>query len=174
MLNHVVNRFIDQQRWLEPVADFLQKIVAGSYKLLGNPGRSLKARASPWERLRPGYEATSRFGVASTFRPYSAAGPSASAAASAVGSGGRYNAAMHLRLDGWAIVTRCRRHGRNPIASPHAAHGRSASSPARSRMPLRGTRSSGSQRLPVGSRRRSTAWACAWRRPDCGCNPVRS
>src|SRR6266699_2423475 len=42
MLNHVVNRFIDQQRWLEPVADFLQKIVAGSYKLLGNPGRSLK------------------------------------------------------------------------------------------------------------------------------------
>src|SRR5256885_16165465 len=42
MLNHVVNRFVDRQRWLEPVADFLQKIVAGSYKLLGNPGRSLK------------------------------------------------------------------------------------------------------------------------------------
>src|SRR5438874_2633098 len=42
MLNHVVNRFVDRQRWLEPVADFLQKIVAGSYKLLGNPGRALK------------------------------------------------------------------------------------------------------------------------------------
>src|SRR3989442_255596 len=42
MLNHVVNRFIDRQRWLEPVADFLQKVVAGSYKLLGSPGRSLK------------------------------------------------------------------------------------------------------------------------------------
>ncbi len=42
MLNHVVNRFIDRQRWLEPVADFLQKIVAGSYKLVGNPGRALK------------------------------------------------------------------------------------------------------------------------------------
>src|SRR4030088_3283603 len=42
MLNHVVNRFIDRQRWLEPVADFLQKVIAGSYKLLGNPGRSLK------------------------------------------------------------------------------------------------------------------------------------
>src|SRR5207302_10104069 len=42
MLNHVVNRFIDRQRWLEPVADFLQKVVAGSYKLLGNPGRGIK------------------------------------------------------------------------------------------------------------------------------------
>jgi nitrite reductase/ring-hydroxylating ferredoxin subunit/uncharacterized membrane protein len=42
MLNHVVNRLIDRQRWLEPVADVLQKIVVGSYKLLGNPGRSLK------------------------------------------------------------------------------------------------------------------------------------
>jgi nitrite reductase/ring-hydroxylating ferredoxin subunit/uncharacterized membrane protein len=42
MLNHLVNRFIDRQRWLEPVADVLQKLVAGSYKLLGNPGRSLK------------------------------------------------------------------------------------------------------------------------------------
>jgi nitrite reductase/ring-hydroxylating ferredoxin subunit/uncharacterized membrane protein len=42
MLNHVVNRFIDQQKWLEPVGGFLQKVVLGSYKLLGNPGRSLK------------------------------------------------------------------------------------------------------------------------------------
>jgi nitrite reductase/ring-hydroxylating ferredoxin subunit/uncharacterized membrane protein len=42
MLNHIVNRFIDRQRWLEPVADFLQKVVGGTYKVLGNPGRSLK------------------------------------------------------------------------------------------------------------------------------------
>ena len=42
MFNSVVNRFIDRQRWLEPVADFLQKVVGGTYKLLGNPGRSLK------------------------------------------------------------------------------------------------------------------------------------
>lgn len=42
MLNHIVNRFIDRQGWLEPVADFLQKIVAGSYKLLGKTGRDLK------------------------------------------------------------------------------------------------------------------------------------
>ena len=42
MLNHVVDRFIDRQRWLEPVADFLQKLVAASYKALGNSGRTLK------------------------------------------------------------------------------------------------------------------------------------
>jgi nitrite reductase/ring-hydroxylating ferredoxin subunit/uncharacterized membrane protein len=42
MLNHIVNRFIDRQRWLEPVADFLQKVVGGSYKLLGKPGHDLK------------------------------------------------------------------------------------------------------------------------------------
>jgi nitrite reductase/ring-hydroxylating ferredoxin subunit/uncharacterized membrane protein len=42
MLNNIVNRFIDRQRWLEPVADFLQKVVAGSYKLLGKPGHDLK------------------------------------------------------------------------------------------------------------------------------------
>src|SRR6202521_172988 len=42
MLNHIVNRFIDRQRWLEPVADFLQKGVAGAYKLLGKPGRDVK------------------------------------------------------------------------------------------------------------------------------------
>jgi len=42
LLNHVVNRFIDRQRWLEPVADFLQKVVGGGYKLLVNPGRALK------------------------------------------------------------------------------------------------------------------------------------
>src|SRR5260370_7310349 len=42
MLNHIVNRFIDRQRWLEPVADSLQKVVTGSYKLLGKPGHDLK------------------------------------------------------------------------------------------------------------------------------------
>ena len=45
MLNHIVNRFIDRQRWLEPVADFLQKVVGGTYKLLGKPGRNLKTLA---------------------------------------------------------------------------------------------------------------------------------
>jgi len=42
MLSHAVNRFIDRQRWLEPVADFLQKVVGGFYKLLGAPGHGLK------------------------------------------------------------------------------------------------------------------------------------
>src|ERR1700730_766926 len=42
MLNHIVDRFIDRQRWLEPVADFLQKVVTGAYKLLGKPGQDLK------------------------------------------------------------------------------------------------------------------------------------
>ena len=46
MLNHIVNRFIDRQRWLEPVADFLQKVVAGAYKALGKPGRDLKTLAN--------------------------------------------------------------------------------------------------------------------------------
>jgi nitrite reductase/ring-hydroxylating ferredoxin subunit/uncharacterized membrane protein len=42
MLNHVVNRFIDSQRWLEPVADFLQKLIGAIYKGLGAPGHALK------------------------------------------------------------------------------------------------------------------------------------
>lgn len=42
MLNYVINRFIDRQRWLEPVADFLQKVVAGTYKVLGAPGHTLR------------------------------------------------------------------------------------------------------------------------------------
>ena len=46
MLNHIVSRFIDRQRWLEPVADFLQKVVAGAYKALGKPGRDLKTLAN--------------------------------------------------------------------------------------------------------------------------------
>src|ERR1700730_4322538 len=46
MLNHIVDRFIDRQRWLEPVADFLQKVVTGAYKLLGKPGQDLKTLAN--------------------------------------------------------------------------------------------------------------------------------
>src|SRR3989475_9851611 len=46
MLNLVVNGFIDRQRWLEPVADFLQNVVAGASKLLGKPGRDLKTLAN--------------------------------------------------------------------------------------------------------------------------------
>src|SRR3982074_3619635 len=46
MLNHIVNRFIDRQGWLEPVADFLQKVVAGAYKVLGKTGRDLKTLAN--------------------------------------------------------------------------------------------------------------------------------
>jgi nitrite reductase/ring-hydroxylating ferredoxin subunit/uncharacterized membrane protein len=42
LLNHVVNRFIDRQRWLEPVADILQKLIGGTYLALGKPGHSLK------------------------------------------------------------------------------------------------------------------------------------
>lgn len=42
MLSVVIDRFIDRQRWLEPVADFLQKVVGGTYKVLGAPGQSLK------------------------------------------------------------------------------------------------------------------------------------
>ncbi|HEY9286794.1 MAG TPA: DUF2231 domain-containing protein, partial [Candidatus Dormibacteraeota bacterium] len=42
MINNFVNRLIDSQRWLEPVADFLQKIVGGFYKALGGAGTALK------------------------------------------------------------------------------------------------------------------------------------
>src|SRR6202011_4745219 len=42
MLNHVITPCIDQQKCLEPVADFLQKVVGGTYKLLGAPGHTLK------------------------------------------------------------------------------------------------------------------------------------
>jgi nitrite reductase/ring-hydroxylating ferredoxin subunit/uncharacterized membrane protein len=38
----MVNRLIDRQRWLEPVADVLQKVVGGTYKALGAPGSALK------------------------------------------------------------------------------------------------------------------------------------
>jgi len=43
VLNSVVNRIIDGQHWLEPVADFLQKVVGGTYKALGAPGTALKS-----------------------------------------------------------------------------------------------------------------------------------
>jgi nitrite reductase/ring-hydroxylating ferredoxin subunit/uncharacterized membrane protein len=43
VLSSVVNRLVDSQRWLEPVADFLQKIVGGTYKALGSPGTALKS-----------------------------------------------------------------------------------------------------------------------------------
>src|SRR6202165_5551025 len=42
MLNHIVSLFTDGRRGLEPVADLLQKVVAGAYKLLGKPGRDVK------------------------------------------------------------------------------------------------------------------------------------
>lgn len=42
MLSAVIGRFIDRQRWLEPVADFLQKVVGGTYKVMGAPGQALK------------------------------------------------------------------------------------------------------------------------------------
>ena len=43
MINAFVNRLIDGQRWLEPVADVLQKVVTGFYKALGGPGTALKS-----------------------------------------------------------------------------------------------------------------------------------
>ena len=42
MLNAIINRFIDGQGWLEPVADFTQKLVGGIYKGMGRPGSALK------------------------------------------------------------------------------------------------------------------------------------
>lgn len=42
MISAAVNRFIDRQKWLEPVADVLQKLVAGTYKAMGAPGTALK------------------------------------------------------------------------------------------------------------------------------------
>ncbi|HET9849299.1 MAG TPA: DUF2231 domain-containing protein [Candidatus Dormibacteraeota bacterium] len=42
MLSHIVNRFIERQGWLEPVADFSQKLVGGTYKLMGGAGRPLR------------------------------------------------------------------------------------------------------------------------------------
>ena len=41
-MSRAVNRFLDSQRWLEPVADTVQKAIGGIYKGLGGPSRSLK------------------------------------------------------------------------------------------------------------------------------------
>ncbi len=43
MLNAAINRLVDRQKWLEPVADALQKFVAGTYRALGGPGTALKS-----------------------------------------------------------------------------------------------------------------------------------
>jgi nitrite reductase/ring-hydroxylating ferredoxin subunit/uncharacterized membrane protein len=37
-----VNRILDRQRWLDPVADAFQKGIGGFYKALGRPGETLK------------------------------------------------------------------------------------------------------------------------------------
>ncbi len=42
MLSRAVNRFLEGQRWLEPLGDWLQKLIGGLYKSLGRPGRGLK------------------------------------------------------------------------------------------------------------------------------------
>jgi nitrite reductase/ring-hydroxylating ferredoxin subunit len=41
-MSRVINRFLDGQRWLDPVADTLQKAIGAIYKGLGTPGRGLK------------------------------------------------------------------------------------------------------------------------------------
>ena len=41
MLHRAVDRFLERQRWLEPLADFLQKIAAAIYK--GTAGHALKS-----------------------------------------------------------------------------------------------------------------------------------
>ena len=41
-MSRAINRFLDGQRWLDPVADGFQKAIGGIYKGLGTPGRGLK------------------------------------------------------------------------------------------------------------------------------------
>jgi nitrite reductase/ring-hydroxylating ferredoxin subunit/uncharacterized membrane protein len=41
MLSHAINRFIDSQRWLDPLADALQKVTTSVYR--GRLGRALKS-----------------------------------------------------------------------------------------------------------------------------------
>jgi len=41
MLSHAINRFIDSQRWLDPLADVLQKVTTAVYR--GRLGRSAKS-----------------------------------------------------------------------------------------------------------------------------------
>ena len=42
MLSRTVNRLVDGQRWLDPVAEVLQKLTSGFYKVLGRPGQALQ------------------------------------------------------------------------------------------------------------------------------------
>lgn len=41
-MSRIVNRLVDSQRWLDPLAGGLQKAIGGLYKGLGGPGRALK------------------------------------------------------------------------------------------------------------------------------------
>src|SRR5207237_8668973 len=41
MLSHTISRFIDRQRWLDPLADVLQKVTTAVYR--GRFGRSVKS-----------------------------------------------------------------------------------------------------------------------------------
>jgi nitrite reductase/ring-hydroxylating ferredoxin subunit/uncharacterized membrane protein len=41
-MSRAINRILDRQRWLDPLADALQKGIGGFYKALGAPGRTLK------------------------------------------------------------------------------------------------------------------------------------
>jgi len=38
MLSHAISRFIDSQRWLDPLADVLQKVPAAVYRGRFGPG----------------------------------------------------------------------------------------------------------------------------------------
>ena len=41
-MSRLINRFLDQQRWLDPLGEAFQKAIGGIYKSLGGPGRGLK------------------------------------------------------------------------------------------------------------------------------------
>src|SRR5438067_13041763 len=41
MISHAISRFIDSQRWLDPLADVLQKVTTAVYR--GRFGRSVKS-----------------------------------------------------------------------------------------------------------------------------------
>jgi nitrite reductase/ring-hydroxylating ferredoxin subunit/uncharacterized membrane protein len=43
MAEPIADRVVRSQRWLDPLADVVQKLVAGFFKLLGRPGRLLKS-----------------------------------------------------------------------------------------------------------------------------------
>ena len=57
MLSHAVSRFIDRQRWLDPLADVLQKVTTAVYR--GRFGRSVRTeryRYTEWENGEAGVE----------------------------------------------------------------------------------------------------------------------